>query len=194
MHRCDCCQRPAAPSRPLVATWDSPGTACLVLRTSLAPSSRMTPLMAFEIEQLNTLFLPRHDHIHWCLFAWAKLLGSIELGHHEVQRAEHAVLTALCRATADLRPLFICMPITRIEGVVGLLLEGRHHRHHRFHTPGTLQAVGPKAALAPEHPQTNVHKAGGRLRSSRHTPAGFGLPQVCPTSSSRSTSRRIGRL
>jgi hypothetical protein len=48
-----------------------------------------------------------------------------------------------------------------------LLLKGRHHGPHRFHQPGPIRAVGPKAALAPEHPGPHGPAGGivGRLDS-----------------------------
>lgn len=38
-----------------------------------------------------------------------------------------------------------------VEDISMLLLGGRANSHHRFHKLGTLRAIGPKPALAPEH-------------------------------------------
>ncbi len=92
----------------------------------------------------------------------------------------------------------------RVEDMPMRRLERGDDGHHRFHNPGALWAVGPKAALAPEHAawlvgslpacRTNGHKVCRRLRRSRHVPAVLGTPQVWPASSRRSIARRIGRM
>jgi hypothetical protein len=52
-----------------------------------------------------------------------------------------------------------------VEDVARLVLARGHHRHHRFHKPGALRAVAPKAALAPAHAAANgpLGRMAGRL-------------------------------
>ena len=92
-----------------------------------------------------------------------------------------------------------------------LVLEGGPHRQHRLHKPGALRTVGPNAPLAPEHPRTTGALCGSvrglnplmpddcppglrPLEALPTHPCRLRDDPVWPTSSRRSTSRRIGRL
>jgi hypothetical protein len=55
-----------------------------------------------------------------------------------------------------------------------LLLQRGHDRYHRFHKPGTLWAVGPKAVPTPKH--TGAEGALGHMIGRVHA----GMPHQCP--------------